>query len=333
MNSTSETAPLRFEPPGPGSWELDAVHFPRPATRYLAETHPEPFRRGVRDFTRFYGMLIDGLEYRSVNGFVYKTVHPVAPEDIPARFQRAEEVFQKKLWREQLRDWDETVKPASITAHRELQAVDPDALSDEELIAYLTRCRRHHAEMIAQHMRHTAAAVVPTGDFLAHVGDWTGLAPAELLDLMRGASPVSSGASAELDAADRRDGEGSARPRAARLEGRPGSRARRPSLAGRRGRRGDDRLSRPRGQPASRRLRHQRAARDRASGRVDAGDPRRCRGNKQRSLGRRAADRGRSRQSPRGASGRVRRARSARRGSCIGCATSGACSATSGHPG
>ena len=196
----SEAAPeLRFEPPGPGTWELDPVHFPRPVTRYLTETHPEPFRRGVQDFTRFYGMLIDGLEYRFVNGFVYKTIRPVEPEDIPARFQRAEAVFQKKLWREQLKDCDERVKPASIRAHRELQAVDPGSLSDEEMIAYLTRCRRHHAEMIAQHMRHTAAAVVPTGDFLAHVGDWTGLAPAELLDLMRGASPVSSGASAELE--------------------------------------------------------------------------------------------------------------------------------------
>ena len=199
MDPSKGAPELRFEPPGPGSWELDPVHFPRPVTRYLTETHPEPFRRGVQDFTRFYGMLIDGLEYKFVNGFVYRTVHPVAPEEIPVRFQRAEEVFQKKLWREQLKDWDETVKPASIRAHRELQAVDPDALSDEELIAYLTRCRRHHAEMITQHMRHTAGAVVPTGDFLAHVGDWTGLAPAELLDLMRGASPVSSGASAELE--------------------------------------------------------------------------------------------------------------------------------------
>ena len=44
-------------------------------------------------------------------------------------------------------------------------------------------------------MRHTGAAVIPTGDFLAHVGDWTGLGQAELLGLMRGASPVSSGAS------------------------------------------------------------------------------------------------------------------------------------------
>ena len=83
--------------------------------------------------------------------------------------------------------------------HRELQSVDPDALSDEELVAYLTRCRDHHIDMIYQHMRHTGAAMLPTGDFLAHVGDWTGLPPSELLGLMRGASPVSSGASSELE--------------------------------------------------------------------------------------------------------------------------------------
>lgn len=194
-----DIAELKFEPPGPGSWELDPVHFPRPVTRYYAETAAEPFRRGVQDFARFYGMLIDGLEYRYVNGFPYKTVHPVAPSELPARIGRAAEVLEKKLWREQLKAWDETIKPAAIKAHRELQAIDPDALSNDELIAYLDRCRRHHVAMIAQHMRHTAAAVVPTGDFLAHVGDWTGLPFADLLDLMRGASPVSSGASAELE--------------------------------------------------------------------------------------------------------------------------------------
>src|SRR5688500_10961006 len=82
--------------------------------------------------------------------------------------------------------------------HRELQSIDPDALSDEELVAYLKRCRDHHAEMIYQHMRFTAAPSVPTGDFLAHVGDWTGLPVSELLVLLRGAAPVSAGASDEL---------------------------------------------------------------------------------------------------------------------------------------
>jgi pyruvate,water dikinase len=134
-----------------------------------------------------------------VNGFGYLITLPVPEEEVPQRFQRADEVLAGKLWREQLREWDETYKPNAIARHRELQAVDADALSDDELVAYLGRCRDHHSAMITQHMRFTASAVVPTGDFLAHVGDWTGLPPAELLGLMRGSSPVSAGASAQLE--------------------------------------------------------------------------------------------------------------------------------------
>jgi phosphohistidine swiveling domain-containing protein len=199
LADTGTVTELRFEPPGPGFWELDPVHFPRPATRYWTEIHPASFKRGTSEFARFYGMLIDGLEMAYVNGFAYRTARPAAEDEIPQRFKRAEEVFHRKLWREQVSEWNGTVKPASITAHRELQSVDPDALSDDSLIAHLTRCRSHHAEMMYQHMRFTAAAVVPTGDFLAHVGDWTGLPPAELLDLMRGSSPVSAGTSAQLE--------------------------------------------------------------------------------------------------------------------------------------
>jgi pyruvate,water dikinase len=189
---------LRFEPPGPGSWELDPVHFPRPVTRYWTEVHPEALRRGVQDFTRFYGTLIDTLDYQYVNGFAYKTVRPVPEGDVPQRLKRVEDVFRRKLWREQLHDWDEKIKPTAFKAHREVQSVDPEKLSNEDLITHLTCCRNHHAAMISQHMRFTAAALVPTGDFLAHVGDWTGLPTADLLGLLRGVAPVSAGASAEL---------------------------------------------------------------------------------------------------------------------------------------
>ena len=161
--------------------------------------HPEPFTRGFREFTSFYGMMIDGLDYAYINGFCYKRVAPVAESEVPARFKRAEEVFEGKLWREQLREWDETFKPRSVKTHRELQAIDPATLSDDELVAYLTRCRDHHIEMVYQHMRFSGAPSVPTGDFLAHVGDWTGLPLPELLGLLRGAAPVSAGASVELE--------------------------------------------------------------------------------------------------------------------------------------
>ena len=199
MTSVETTTKLHFEAPGPGSWHIDAVHFPRPVTRYWSEMHPEPFTRGVREFARYYGMVINGPNHQYVNGFAYSTIAPVDEAEIPERLQRAEEVWRDKVWREQLREWDETFKPSSVATHKELQAVDPDALSDEELVGYLRRCADHHREMIYQHMRFTAAPSIPTGDFLVHVADWTGMSTSELLTLLRGAAPVSGGASDELE--------------------------------------------------------------------------------------------------------------------------------------
>ena len=160
--TTKAPSDLRFEPPGPGSWAIDPVHFPRPATRYWEEMHPAPFRRGVAEFTSYYGMLLDTMEMRYVNGFAYRALKPVADDEVPRRFQRAEEVFERKLWRDQLREWDEVAKPTSIKTHRELQSVDGDALSGDAMVAYLTRCREHHTQMIFQHMRFTGAAMTET---------------------------------------------------------------------------------------------------------------------------------------------------------------------------
>ena len=193
------TTALQFEPPGPGSWHLDPVHFPRPVTRYWAEMHPEPFRRGTHEFMAFYGTPLGGMEMQYVNGFVYSSMRPAPDEEIPQRFARAEEVWEQKVWREQLREWDETFKPAAIRTHRELQSVDADALSDDAMVAYLTRCREHHSQMIFQHMRFTGSAMLPVGDLLAHLGAWTTVAPSDTLAMLRGAAPVSAGASGELE--------------------------------------------------------------------------------------------------------------------------------------
>jgi hypothetical protein len=158
----------RFEPAGPGPWKNDPVHFPRPVTRYWTETHPDAFAAGTSTFARYYGLLIDGLFTSYVNGFAYNQVRPAPEEEMPARFARADEVLARKLWREQLREWDEEEKPAAMAKHREIQAVDPASLSDDELVEHLRRCRDHHVAMITQHMTFTAGAVIPAHDFVAH---------------------------------------------------------------------------------------------------------------------------------------------------------------------
>ena len=143
----------------------------------------------------FYGLPFETRTLAYVNGFCYGQIRPLPPEQIPDRFARAGEVFDNKLWREQVREWEEDCKPTTIARHFELQNVDPDLLSDEELTAYLQQCRDHHAEMIYQHMRFTGTAVIPPADLIAHVGEWTGLPTAQVLGMMRGASSISGGGS------------------------------------------------------------------------------------------------------------------------------------------
>lgn len=198
MTASDKTNPLLFEPPGPGAWKQDAVHFPRPMTRYFQQTHCAPYLQGTHEFSQYYGLLIDGLRMAYVNGFAYYQVLPVREAERPARLERAAQVFAKSLWREQLREWDVVCKPTAVRQHRALQAVDPDALSDTELVAYLIHCRDHHAEMMVQHMRLTAGALLPTGDFLAQAGEWSGLPASQLLALLRGSADVSSGGSKEM---------------------------------------------------------------------------------------------------------------------------------------
>ena len=91
--------------------------------------------------TAFYGAPFQTRRTAYVNGFCYGQMEPVPPESFPDRVQRAAEVFDRKLWRDSAKEWQEVRKPASVKANREIQAIDPDPLSDEELVDHLRRCR------------------------------------------------------------------------------------------------------------------------------------------------------------------------------------------------
>jgi pyruvate,water dikinase len=215
MTSTT----VSFAPPGPGTWQHDAVHFPRPVTRLFAGLFPTQFSAGFREGARMYGTLLDTLEFAPVNGVLYFAPRGVgAPKGAkgpPPKFifkallhlhpgarrrvATARTLFEQRPWREDLRRWDGEIRPAAVRAHLELQAVDPAALDTDALVAHLQRCRDHWGRMMQQHHRFDFPALLPVGDFLAHTVEWTGLEPSRLCRLLNGASHVSSGASPELD--------------------------------------------------------------------------------------------------------------------------------------
>src|SRR5688572_32995000 len=157
-----------FTAPGPGPWEVEGVHFPRPITRFASQALMRAFPRGFAEGTARYGLLLSHLEPALVNGFLYQ--QPVAfgapkgakgPPPKPvlwlltrlhpkvrARIETCRQAFANKLWRSDLERWDKVDRPAAIAAHRAIQAVDPASLSDAELVLHLERLYEHFDAMV-----------------------------------------------------------------------------------------------------------------------------------------------------------------------------------------
>ena len=222
MSTVIEADASTFEPPGKGPWELETTHFSRPVTRFVQAAVQEGFAKGFAEGTARFGLLLDRLQPGFSRSFMY--TQPVAfgapagamgppPKPVlqlltrlhPAvrrRIARSQEAIEGKLWREDLRRWDEQDKPAAVAAHRVLQAVDVEQLSDAELGQHVLACARHCADSVYLHHKYSIAAGLPVGDFLAGATAWTGRTPGELLGLFRGSSQISRGfAAQELEAA------------------------------------------------------------------------------------------------------------------------------------
>lgn len=209
-----------FTPPGPGVWELEATHMQRPISRAMANVFPRAATAGFSEATARYGLLLEYLEFATVNRFVYicpravgapkgakgpppkfifKVLTKLHPE-MRKRVRRIAEVWENKLWREDVKRWDEEWKPAIAKENSALQRVDVRSLSDEELIKHVEATFDAVRRGVTRHHSLNATAMLPVGDFLAHVKEWTGLSPAEVLPLFRGSSKVSRGAADEIDA-------------------------------------------------------------------------------------------------------------------------------------
>lgn len=213
----TESTSLSWAPPGAGNWDLDLAHVPGAVTPYMAEIYTEPSGRGFTDTTPRYGALLDKVDIRFVNGFMYAQPVPAGgggggklppkwlfkillklhPE-LRRRIKAARTVYDRKPWVDDLKSWEEEVKPAVIARNKELQAVDVSALSDEELLRHLEACRENHIENVYYHHYFDLAAMAPLADFLAHARDWTDLSLGELFPLMKGATEESTGTMPEL---------------------------------------------------------------------------------------------------------------------------------------
>jgi phosphohistidine swiveling domain-containing protein len=187
-----------YESPGPGSWEQDSTHCPRPVTEYMFDLLQEWFPKGFSEGTARFGLLFSHLEPARVNGFVFYKQVGAPDSEVPQRFAAAQKAFESKLWFEDLARWDEEYKPDSIRRNRKLQSVSMRELDTDAFIGHLEEVRANAGEMLYRHHIFTAPSIVPIGHYLASALEWTGLSAGELLSPLRGGSPVSCGATDEL---------------------------------------------------------------------------------------------------------------------------------------
>lgn len=196
-----------------GPWELD-THWPRPMPPLSRDAWTQDFPRGLQEACQRYGLLLDTLEYRRVEGFLYKQPQMVgAPKGgggsklppkfvfqllfalhpaITARRRIARTLFATRPWREDAQRWQEQVKPELIQAHRALLRAKLPELSDTALFEHITQCGDQLRRSTFYHGRYLAAAMVPVADFMIHASEWTGLQLAQLMRLLGGFSPTTA---------------------------------------------------------------------------------------------------------------------------------------------
>src|SRR5437588_532059 len=132
-------------PPGPGSWMRDPAHQTSAWTRYLYAMLLPAFDRGYREGFARYGVLLDHLEVRILNGWMFARPRPVgAPEkpgnpppklifkamfllhpELRRRAKTAREIFRTRAWRKEAEHWYNEERDRVAEAIRS----DPKALA------------------------------------------------------------------------------------------------------------------------------------------------------------------------------------------------------------
>jgi rifampicin phosphotransferase len=206
---------LQWDPPGPGSWELLADHYPRPITAAMVP-FLDIWSTETTAFMKNVGMPLEAARMATVNGLPYLTfivagggkkppprwVMTLAMRVVPS-LRRAEkrlaQVFEERPWVAGIAQWYDVDRPAAIERMLTLTRLDLDAFDDAELADHLVRCEAEMFRSAGQHIALHGHDSVAPGLFAVRAME-LGLDLQTATGLLRGASPASRGTSPELEA-------------------------------------------------------------------------------------------------------------------------------------
>ncbi len=200
---------VSWEPPGPGSWELDRSHWDSAMTPIGYQILRCGLETAYRDGFAQFGVPADGIEVRNVNGFAYSRVRPLFGADkqsgkpppdwliklagrlhpeMRRRERRAADRLANPGFRRSLDTWMTTIRPATEARNRQFQAVDLSTLTDDELSDHIEALFAYVCESSVLHHRLHMDDLGPLGIYVVFCRE-RGIEPAAALEALAGASP------------------------------------------------------------------------------------------------------------------------------------------------
>ncbi len=209
MMTTEAGGEMTFVAPGPGTWVRDVSHCAPSATRVFQRIASTTMTSAYRGVFAQWGAPLDTMEVRFLHGKQYWRLVPLVGAErtgpppprvalwlatrLHPAFRRRERLARKTLaerpYLDVVTNWLGGEREVWIDRNLALQAIDPAALDDSGLARHIEVLDDHLVAGSTRHHQLHGSDLGPIGDLLAHGQAW-GLGPVALMDLLRGASPV-----------------------------------------------------------------------------------------------------------------------------------------------
>jgi phosphohistidine swiveling domain-containing protein len=208
----------QMDPPADGFWEKDGSHFPTPLTPFGASIFLPALSEALAPLAEQFGLLLEGLEFRSLGGEVYQRAIPLGGKAGPPppswamwlaarlmpvmrrRARAAERVVSSNVSEQLLDRWDSEWRGAFKNEAEEFKRIELGALDGDALLAHLDRLKDmlHRGEAI--HFQLQAPYVLAVYELASACEELLGWDILASLSLLTGASEASSEPGRELEA-------------------------------------------------------------------------------------------------------------------------------------
>lgn len=184
-----EPVPMDDEIP-PGPWEWDSTHSRMPVSTLLADVFPEGMKRGSQRLAREYGVPIDHIALRSINGFFYIQIVPPAGKpgaspppaaimrllfkmvpDLRRKEKAARRAFSERTYEQWHEKWRTERRPEIAGKVQKWHDLELTELDDAELAAVFTGAVELQRDTFSWNMVTDPAYLVPLADLHRFVSD------------------------------------------------------------------------------------------------------------------------------------------------------------------